>query len=130
AALEAYSKPLMKRIQFNKDEKGELIIINPDEVKAYFQYPDLTLQAIFLAKVITETIRQDLSEELLFLERYDEFKKELLQLIDMPDKRANDLLVFIHQNKGLFPNRRKKNFPEISDEEFMAIENIYQSVFS
>jgi len=130
AALEAYSKPLMKRIQFNKDEKGELIIINPDEIKAYFQYPDLTIQAIFLAKAIMETIRHDLSEELLFLERYDEFKRELLQLIDMPDKRANDLIVFIHQNKGIFPNRRKKNFEEISDEEFTAIENIYQSVFS
>lgn len=130
AALEAYSKPLIKRVQFTKDEKGELIITNPDEVTAYFQYPDLTLQTIFLAKAIKETITQDLSEELLFLERYDELKKELLQLVDMPDKRANDLIVFIHQNKGTFPNRRKKNFQEITDEEFKAIENIYQSVFS
>lgn len=130
AALETYSKPLMKRVQFTKDEKGELIISNPDEVKAYFQYPDLTLQTIFLAKAIKETIRQDLSEELLFLERYDEFKNELLQLIDMPDRRANELIVFIHQNKGTFPNRRKKYFQEITDEEFTAIENIYQSVFT
>lgn len=130
AALETYSKPLMKRVQFTKDEKGELIITNPDEVKAYFQYPDLTHQTIFLAKAIKETIRQDLSEELLFLERYDEFKNELLQLIDMPDKRANELIVFIHQNKGTFPNRRKKHFQEITGEEFTAIENIYQSVFS
>ncbi len=130
AALEAYSKPLMKRVQFTKDEKGELIITNPDEVKTYFQYPDLTPQTIFLAKAIKETIKRDLSEELLFLERYDEFKKELLQLIDMPDKRSNDLIVFIHQNKGTFPNRRKKHFPEVTDDEFTAIESIYKSVFS
>lgn len=129
-ALEAYSKPLMKRVQFTKDEKGELVITNPDEVKAYFQYPDLTLQSIFLAKTIKETIRKDLSEELLFLERYNEFKGELLLLIDMPDKRANDLIIFIHQNKGTFPNRRKKYFPEITNEEFTEIENIYQSIFS
>jgi len=130
AVLEAYSKPLMTRVEFIKDDKGELIITNPGEVKAYFQYPDLTLQTIFLAKAIKETIRQDLSEELLFLDRYDEFITELLQLIDMPDKRANDILVFIHQNKGTFPNRRKKHFPEITEEEFTAIESIYQSVFS
>lgn len=130
AALEAYSKPLMKTVQFTKDEKGVLIITNPDEVEAYFKYPDLTLQATFLAKAIKDTIQQDLSDELLFLERYDEFKKELLALIDMPDKRANDVIVYIHQNKGTFPNRRKKNFPEITEKEFAVIEHIYQSVFS
>ncbi|RRA95580.1 Fic family protein [Paenimyroides viscosum] len=130
AVLEAYSKPLMKRIQFTKNDKGELVITNPEEVKAYFLYPDLTLQTAFLAQAIQETIRHDLSEELLFLDRYDEFKKELLQLIDMPDKRANEIIVFIHQNKGTFPNRRKKHFSEITEEEFQEIERIYQSVFS
>lgn len=129
-ALEAYSKQLVKIIQFIKDKKGELIITNPKEVEAYYKYPDLTLQTIFLAKAIHDTIRQDLSDELWFLERYDVLKKELLQVIDMPDKRADDLIVFIHQNKGTFPNRRKKNFPEITDEEFAEIEGIYQSVFS
>ena len=130
AVLEAFSKPLMKRIQFTKDEKGELVITNLEEVKTYFMYPDLTLQVAFLAKAIQETIRQDLSEELLFLERYDEFKKELMLFIDMPDKRANEIIVFIHQNKGLFPKRRKKYFSEITDAEFEEIERIYQSVFS
>lgn len=130
AVLEAYSKPLMKRIQFTKDDKDELVIINPEEIKAYFLYPDLTPQTAFLAQAIQGTIRHDLSEELLFLDRYDEFKKELLELIDMPDKRANNIIVYIHQNKGTFPNRRKKYFPEITEEEFQEIERIYQSVFS
>lgn len=130
AVLEAYSKPLMKRVQFATGEKGTLIITNLEEIKAYFQYPDLTIQTAFLAKAIKETIRKDLSEELLFLERYDAFKNELIQLIDMPDKRANDLIVYIHQNKGTFPNRRKKHFPEITDEEFATIEGIYHAAFS
>lgn len=99
-------------------------------MKAYFLYPDLTLQTVFLAHAIKETIRHDLSDELFFLDRYDEFKRELLQFIDMPDKRANEIIVFIHQNKGTFPNRRKKHFSEITDAEFQEIERIYQSVFS
>ena len=130
AVLEAFSKPLMKRIQFTKDEKGGLVITNLEEVRAYFKYPDLTVQTIFLAKAIRETIRHDLSEELLFLERYGEFKKELMQFIDMPDKRADEIIVFIHQNKGLFPKRRKKYFSEITDAEFEGIERIYRAVFS
>ena len=130
AVLENYSIPLMKRIQFSKDEKGELMIKNLDEVESYYKYPDLTSQTLFLAKTIKETIRQNLTDELLFLERYDELKKEILKIIDMPDQRANDIIVFIHQNKGIFPNRRKKNFPEITDAEYSKIEEIYKAIFS
>ena len=130
AVLESYSAPLMKRIQFSKDEKGELIIHNIEEVESYYKYPDLTLQTSFLAKTIKETIREDLNKELLFLERYDELKKEILKLIDMPNSRANEIIVFLHQNKGIFPNRRKNNFSEITEEEFSKIEEIYRAVFS
>lgn len=128
--LESYSVPLMKRIQFSKDEEGELIINNIEEVECYYKYPDLTLQTSFLAKTINETIKQDLNDELLFLERYDELKREILQLIDMPDQRVNEIIVFLHQNKGIFPKRRKKNFPEIIEEEFSKIEDIYRVIFS
>lgn len=65
-----------------------------------------------------------------FLVRNDELKKELQQLIDMPDKRLSDVIRYLHQNKGVFPNRRKKQFEEITDAEFEAIESIYSEIFS
>ncbi|SMC79493.1 Fic family protein [Pedobacter nyackensis] len=130
AALESYSKPLMQRIKFSRDEKGEVTITNPEEVNSYFRYPDLTAQSTYLAKTIQNTIRQDLSEELQFLERYDELKRELQNLIDMPDRRLNDIIVFLHQNRGVFPKRRRKNFEEITEEEFEKMERIYSDVFN
>lgn len=130
SALEDFSKPLMQRITFTTGAKGQMTVTNPDEVAAYFRYPDLTQQSIYLAQTIQSTIRHDLSEELFFLERYDELKVELQNLIDMPDRTLNELIVFLHQNKGVFPNRRKKNFPEISNDEFKAMEMIYRDVFS
>ncbi len=129
AALEDFSKPLMQRIQFTASSKGEVTVTNPDNVTAYFRYPDLTVQSTYLAKTIQDTIRQDLSEELFFLDRYDELKKDLQNLIDMPDRRLNDVIVFLHQNKGIFPNRRKKNFPEITEAEFEAMQKIYADIF-
>ena len=129
-ALETYSKPLMQRIQFTNDNKGAVTVTNLEEVQAYFKYPDLTIQTAFLFQTIQESIRQDLSEELLFLEKYDELKKEILQFIDMPDKRINDIIVLIHQNKGIFPARRKKQFSEITEDEFREIERMYKEVFS
>ena len=53
------------------------------------------------------TIHEDLFDELYFLQRYDELKMELQQLIDMPDKRLSSVIIYLHQNKGKFPNRRK-----------------------
>jgi hypothetical protein len=129
AALEEFSKPLMQRITFNAAANGDVTVTNPSEVAAYFRYPDLTIQSTYLAQTIQATIRHDLSEELFFLERYDELKRDLQNLIDMPDKKLNDLIVFLHQNKGIFPNRRKKQFPEITEEEIESMENIYSEIF-
>jgi hypothetical protein len=128
--LERYSKPLMQRVRFTILASGDLNIENADEVSPYFRYPDLTMQCEYLAKTIFSTIQEDLVEELYFLERYDELKKELQLLIDMPDKRLSNVIMYLHQNKGVFPNRRKKLFDEITEAEYEAIENIYSEIFS
>lgn len=128
AALEDFSKPLMQRITFSIEANGEVTVTNQEEVSPYFRYPDLTFQCTYLAQTIQETIRHDLSEELFFLKRYDELKTELQNLIDMPDRKLNEVIVFLHQNKGIFPNRRKKNFPEITDNEFSEMEKIYRGI--
>lgn len=129
-ALESYSKPLMDRIRFTILANGDLNIENPDEVSPYFTYPDLTVQSEYLAKTIFSTIQEDLFEELYFLQRYDQLKMELQQLIDMPDKRLDSVIMYLHQNKGIFPNRRKKQFDEITEEEFEEIEKIYAELFN
>lgn len=129
AILESYSKPLMQRIKFTRDDEGGITVTNPDMISAYFRYPDLTAQSVYLAKTIQATIQQDLSEELFFLERYDELKRKLQNLIDMPDRKLNDVIAFVHQNKGVFPKRRKKHFEEITEEEFIGIEQIYNKIF-
>lgn len=127
--LESYSKPLMQRVKFSVFENGELIIENSDEVCSYYRYPDLTSQSEYLAKAIFSTIQEDLFEELYFLQRFDELKKELQQLIDMPDKQLSNVILYLHQNKGIFPDRRKKQFEEITEEEFAAVERIYKEIF-
>lgn len=88
------------------------------------------MQSEYLAKTISSTIQKDLVEELYFLERYDELKKELQFLIDMPDRRLSNIIMYLHQNKGLFPKRRKKLIEEITGVEFEVIENIYSEIFS
>ncbi len=52
------------------------------------------------------------------------------ETVEMPDRLAQDLIMFIGQNKGRLPKkRREKEFAALSDEETARIEAIYLEVF-
>jgi Fic family protein len=127
--LENYSKPLLHLINYTKKGNGEMEVTNPAEVEGYFRYPDLTTQCIFLAQTIQETISQDIPEELAFIQHYDELKSELQNIVDMPDKDINLMILFLHQNKGAFPNRRRKDFSKLTESEITAMEAAYRTIF-
>ncbi len=127
--LETYSKPLMQRIKFSMSEEGEVTVNNADEVKGYYRYPDLTPQTTYLAETIHATLKEDMPDELLFLFRYDEAKKEIQKIVDMPDKDINRMLIFLHQNKGVFPKRRREMFDKLTDEEIAGMQQAYRIVY-
>jgi len=127
--LEQYSKALIQQISYTKQTDGTLNVTNPEEIEAYFRYPDLTAQCIFLAQTIQETINLDMPKELEFIQHYNELKRELQNIVDMPDKDINLMIMFLHQNKGAFPNRRRKDFIKLTDEEIANMENAYKDIF-
>jgi hypothetical protein len=127
--LEKYSKPLMQRIKYEKLEDGGIAIINVPDVEGYFRYPDLTDHCIYLIKVIQATLTEDMPDELIFIQRYDEVKKELQNIVDMPDKLINSMINFLHQNNGVFPKRRRELFAKLTDEEIMRMQISYRKVF-
>ncbi|WP_316750170.1 Fic family protein [Pedobacter gandavensis] len=128
--LENYSRPLMRMIKYTKTDAGEITVENPEEIESYFRYPDLTAQSTFLAETIKATLTEDMPDELLFIQRYDQLKSEIQQIVDMPDKAINSMIVFLHQNKGAFPKRRRKDFEKLLDEEIQAMEEIYRELFN
>ncbi len=127
--LEKYSKPLMQRIKYDKKDNGEVTVINEEEVEGYFRYPDLTEHCIYLIQTIHATLEEDMPDELVFLQRYDEAKKELQRIVDMPDKDINVMLIFLHQNKGIFPKRRREQFAKLTDEEIQRMQQAYRIVY-
>lgn len=127
--LEKYSKPLMQRVRYDKKENGEVTVTNPEEVEGYFRYPDLTEHSIYLIQTIHATLEEDMPGELVFLQRYDEAKKELQRIVDMPDKDINLMIIFLHQNKGVFPKRRREQFAKLTDEEIQQMQQAYRTVY-
>jgi hypothetical protein len=127
--LEKYSKPLLQRIKYDKLEDGGIAIANISDVEGYFRYPDLTDHCIYLIQVIHATLTEDMPDELIFIKRYDEVKKELQRIVDMPDKLINSMINFLHQNNGVFPKRRRELFAKLTDDEITRMQISYRKVF-
>jgi len=52
------------------------------------------------------------------------------QRLDMPDKLIDLFIRFTHQNKGIFPKRRRNTFQMLRDDEIVALQSIFQDVFT
>ncbi len=129
AALEAYSTPLMSRIKYELKDASGMVVTNPAQVEAYFRYPDLTEQTIYLANTIKGTITEDIYWEMDFLVKYDEVKKAIQDVVDMPDRNTDMMIRFLHQNKGELATRKRKHFAELTDDEISQMEAAFKEVF-
>ena len=78
------------------NDSGEMDVQNSAEIEALYRYPDLTNHTIFLARSIQTTVNNDIPEELLFLQRYDELKNRLSNIVDMPKNKIDRMITFFH----------------------------------
>jgi hypothetical protein len=127
--LEKYSIPLMQRIKYVTTEERGIEVTNEKNVEGYYRYPDLTEHCAYLLETIHATLQVDMPEELLFIQRYDEAKKALQNIVDMPDKDINLLITFLHQNKGVLPKRRREKFAKLTDEEILSMQAAFSEIF-
>jgi hypothetical protein len=51
-------------------------------------------------------LSEDMMEELTFLQRYDEANNELQNIVDMPDKMLNKMLLFCARIKVYFQKEK------------------------
>jgi hypothetical protein len=125
--LESYSKAILPFIEFTLDSQGTMTVEN--ETANLYRYWDATRFAEYLYGCVAETIRRDLREELGFLAVFDQALGEVMNIVDMPDRRASLLIRFILQNRGtLSKNKREKDFPELTDEEILSIESAIRAI--
>ncbi len=127
--LEKYSKPLMQCIKYNQKDAGEIEVTNGNEVAGYYRYPDLTDHCVYLSETIHATLKEDMPNELVFIQRYDEVKKALQHIVDMPDRDINLMIMFLHQNSGVFPKRRREHFGKLTDDEILQMQTTFRKIF-
>jgi hypothetical protein len=49
--------------------------------------------------------------------------------VDMPDKEINFMILFLHQNNGIFPKRRREHFDKLTDEEILQMQRTFRKIF-
>ena len=120
-SLEAFSRPLLQLIDYRLDEMGQMTVEN--DTACWYQYMDMTTQAEALYKFVTKTIEEELVEELSFLSNYDNTKKAIQDIIDMPDRLIDLFIQMCLQNNGsLSARKRSSHFDFLTNKELTAME--------
>jgi hypothetical protein len=101
-----------------------------NDTAIWYRYIDMTPQAEALFHFIDQTIEMELISELAFLASYDETKRAIQEIVDMPDRQIDLFIRFCLQNNGrLSARRRASHFYSLSDEEIIRMEQAVQSAY-
>ena len=129
ASLEAFSEKLMPLIDYRMDHQGRMAVDN--DTAQWYRYIDMTAQAEALYDFIQRAIDTELPNELAFLARYDETKRALMEIVDMPDRSIDLFIRFCRRNRGrLGARKRAVYFELLTDEEIAQMEQVVREVFS
>jgi hypothetical protein len=80
-----------------------------DNTARWYRYGDMTSQAEALFRFIKQTIDTELVEELAFLANYDETRRAIQEIVDLPDRQIDLYIRFCLQNNGRLSARKQAN---------------------
>jgi Fic family protein len=127
--LEDYSRRLLPCIQWESTPDGNVRVLN--DITDYYRFFDATPHAEFLYSCVKKTIEEDLPRETDFLHRYDQFRANIEEIIDMPDRTSDLLFHFLRQNGGRLSKRARENeFAKMTDAEVTTAEQAYAAAFA
>ena len=121
--LESFSLRLMRRIRYEMSEDCE-IIVRGDSAD-WYRFIDFTFIVERFLKIVEQTIKYEWAAELNYLSSYDATKRQMREVVDMPDEDVNRMMRFVCQNRGMLgEEKRRKFFPRLNDEQVSAFEAI------
>jgi hypothetical protein len=129
ATLQAHSGPLMSFIEWRPTYERNVEVLN--DTADLYRYFDCTAAAEFLYSCVRRTVERDLPREIDYLRRHDESIGRIMDVVEMPDRIAENLVMFIRQNNGSLPKKRRAGeFKDLRDEDVTLIERIVNDVFA
>src|SRR5690606_23859142 len=107
---------LLPLIRWAPTEKFNVRVLN--DTHDFYRFFDATPHAEFLYECVRQTFEHDLPYETDFLGRYDEFRRRIEAMIDMPERTIDLLFRFLRQNSGALSSRaRNREFAALTEAE-------------
>jgi hypothetical protein len=129
ATLQSHSGALMPYIDWRPTADRNVEVLN--QTADLYRYFDATGAAEFLYACVQRTVEQDLPREIDYLGRHDQAIRRIMEAVEMPDRLAENLVMFIRQNHGCLSKRRREaGFQALRDDEVKLIEGIVTDAFS
>jgi len=125
-ALESFSKRVMPRLSYDIDAEGEVTVAN--DSRDYYRAIDFTPIVEYFQEVVATTIRTEWKAELDYLKQYDRMREAMRKVVDLPEKKANQFIMFVQQNGGKLAQRKREFFAELTDDEILRLEKIVSGV--
>ena len=126
--LQSHSGPLMPFVNWRPTPDRNVEVLN--DTADLYRYFDCTQAAEFLYSCVTRTVEEDLPKEIDYLRRRDEAIHRIMNTVEMPDRLAENLVMFIRDNHGKLSKKRRENeFRKLTDKEVASLEHIVRDVF-
>lgn len=127
--LQDHTLPLMNFINWVPTLDHNVDVKN--DTADLYRYFDCTKAAEFLYSCVKRTIDLDLPKEIEYLKRHDRTMSRIMESIDMPDRLAQNFILFVRQNNGhLSARKREKFFVSLTEYELVDLERIVDEEFS
>ncbi len=119
-ALERFSQAIAPYVDAHIGSDRDLIVSN-DTAYLYRTW-DATHVVEYTYDRLREAIDIDLVDELGFLDVFDRALRGIQKVVDLPDRRARELVQYVLQNDGRLAARKRDRFAELTDDEVDACE--------
>jgi len=128
-SLESFSKHLMDKLEYELDDRLRLKVIG--KTVDHYRYIDCTCLVEIFYDFVKDTISTELPAEAEYLQRYDQARRHMREIVDMPDRYADLFIKLCGQNKGVLSlNKRKlEEFRTLSENEITQLQKIVQTCF-
>jgi len=128
SVLESYSNRLLPLIDWQPTDTGNVDILN--DTADFYRYFDATPHVTFLYACVRRTIETDIPQEAAWLASRDRAMTAIMNQVEMPDRMADLLILFVRQNGGRLAKRRRENeFAALTDQEVTQLEGAINRAF-
>jgi hypothetical protein len=122
AMLESYSRKVMEHVEYRFEDQGKLVVSNP--TASFYRFPDMTWLTERMFELIRDTLTIELDAELEYLVAFDTARREMREVVDMPDARLDLFIRLCLQEHGQLSKNKRSQFGELTDEECARLQNI------